>query len=174
MSDLASTDAIRLDIVKHQLESARGYTLSLLEGLDESDWFSVPPQVVTHVAWQVGHMAMAEYGLCLFRQRGRQPVDLELMPSSFRKAFSRGSVPTADASKYPSKASILETLNAIRAQLLIELPTFAGTGLDDPIDPPHFAYPTRIGALLFSSHHELIHAGQIGLLRRLFGKEPIR
>lgn len=174
MSDIESRDAIRLDIVTHQLESARGYVLSLLEGLDESDWFRVPNECVTHVAWQVGHMAMAEYGLCLFRQRGRQPVDLELMPSSFRKAFSRGSQPLADPSKYPSKESILQTLEAIRAQVLIELPSFAGTGLDDPIDPPHFAYPTRIGALLFSSHHELLHAGQIGLLRRLFGKEPIR
>jgi hypothetical protein len=34
--------------------------------------------------------------------------------------------------------------------------------------------PTRLGALLFSSHHEMLHAGQIGVLRRLLGKAPVR
>jgi hypothetical protein len=31
-----------------------------------------------------------------------------------------------------------------------------------------------LDALLFSSKHEMLHAGQIGLLRRLFGKQPLR
>ncbi|MEZ6108246.1 MAG: DinB family protein [Pirellulaceae bacterium] len=173
-SATAQVDAIRLDIVRHQLESAREYVMGLLADLDEHEWFLMPEGCATHVAWQVGHLAMAEYGLCLFRQRGRQPEDLELMPGTFRKAFSRGSTPSTDTSKYPSRDSILETLAAIRSRVLAELPGFAGSGLDDPIDPPHFAYPTRIGALLFSSHHELLHAGQIGLLRRQLGKDPIR
>jgi uncharacterized damage-inducible protein DinB len=31
-----------------------------------------------------------------------------------------------------------------------------------------------MGALNFSADHEYLHAGQIGLLRRLLGKEPLR
>jgi hypothetical protein len=39
---------------------------------------------------------------------------------------------------------------------------------------PYAGYPTKLGALLFCPLHEMIHAGQIGLLRRLMGKPPIR
>src|SRR5438105_4735512 len=68
-----------------QTEFPRHYTLSLLAETDAADWYRLPPGCPTHLAWQVGHLAMAEYGLCLFRQRGRQEIDREIMPSDFRK-----------------------------------------------------------------------------------------
>jgi hypothetical protein len=46
--------------------------------------------------------------------------------------------------------------------------------LSEPVDMPYTAYATKLGALLFCSHHEMIHAGQIGLIRRLLGKAPVR
>jgi hypothetical protein len=55
-----------------------------------------------------------------------------------------------------------------------EIVTFDGDQLDETIDPPHAAFATRYGALLFAGDHEMIHAGQIGMLRRLMGKEPLR
>jgi len=58
-----------------QIEFARSYMLAILAEIDEADWFTMPAGCPTHVAWQVGHLAMAEYGLCLFRQRGRQEID---------------------------------------------------------------------------------------------------
>src|SRR2546421_1940153 len=109
-----------LEIAVKQIEFARGYTLSILAEIEERDWFTMPAGCPTHVAWQVGHLAMAEYGLCLFRQRGRQPIDLELMSSNFRKLFSRGSVPEADASKYPLPAEIRATFERGHTQLLTE------------------------------------------------------
>src|SRR2546430_4138058 len=84
----------------------------------------MPAGCPTHVAWQVGHLAMAEYGLCLFRQRGREESDSELMSSSFRKQFSRGSVPEAEASKYPAPAEIRATLDRVHAQVLKEAAAF--------------------------------------------------
>src|SRR5262245_59149359 len=95
----AITRTMSLQLAIQQIEFARADTLSILAEIDEAQWFTMLPGCPTHIAWQIGHLAMAEYGLCLFRQRGRQPVDLELMSSTFRKLFSRGSVPDADASK---------------------------------------------------------------------------
>ena len=95
-----------LELAVKQMEFARGYTRSILAEIGEADWFVMPAGCPTHVAWQVGHLAMAEYGLGLFRQRGRQEIDAELMSGSFRKLFSRGSVPEAEASKYPTPAEI--------------------------------------------------------------------
>jgi hypothetical protein len=157
-----------------QIEFARTYTLSIVDVIDEGLWFTMPAGCPTHVAWQVGHLAMAEYGLCLYRLRGRQPIDLELMSSGFRKLFSRGTVPDADASKYPSPAEIRATLDRVHAQVLAEAPGFTAEQLAEPIDMPYAVHANKLGGLLFCSHHETLHAGQLGLLRRLLGKEPIR
>jgi hypothetical protein len=163
-----------LDIASRQLAFAREYTLSLLTDISDAEWFTMPPGAPTHLAWQVGHLAMAEYGLCLFRQRGRAEVDADLMSSKFRKQFSRGSVPEADPSVYPPIAEIRGTLDRVRQQVLIELPTFTPESLAVEVEMPYAVTNTRLGALFFSSHHEMVHAGQIGLIRRMLGKSPVR
>ena len=163
-----------LELALKQIEFARSYTLSILAEIDEADWFVMPAGCPTHVAWQVGHLAMAEYGLCLFRQRGRQPIDLELMSSGFRKLFSRGSVPEAEVSRYPSPAEIRATLDRVHAQVLKEAAGFTAEQLQEPVEPPFAVEATKLGSLLFCSHHEMLHAGQLGLLRRLLGQAPVR
>lgn len=164
----------RLQIVARQIEFARGYTLSLLEGLTDDDWFWSPTGYVTHIAWQVGHLAMAQYGLALFRQRGRAEVDAELMSGRFRKLFLKGSEPQLDRGTYPPPREILDVMNRVHRQVLSELPRFDGAALDEPSEPPHSAYATKYGALLFTAQHEFLHAGQIGVIRRLMGQPPLR
>ena len=56
----------RLEIARGQIVTARQYTESLLADIDPGDWFQQPAEVATHVAWQVGHLAMAQYGLVMF------------------------------------------------------------------------------------------------------------
>lgn len=163
-----------LALALRQIEFARGYTLSLLNEIDEGLWFSMPGNCPTHVAWQVGHLAMAEYGLCLFRQRGRQPIDLELMSSKFRKLFGRGSVPLSDHTQYPAAAEIRATFERVHAQTLLEVPNIQPAQLAEPVEMPYAVEATKLGSLLFCSHHEMLHAGQLGLLRRLLGHVPIR
>jgi hypothetical protein len=165
---------VSLELAIKQIEFARGYTLSIVAEIEEKDWFVMPSGCPTHVAWQVGHLAMAEYGLGLFRQRGRQETDAELMSSSFRKQFSRGSVPEAEADKYPSPAEIRSVFDRVHGQVLKEAPSFTPEQLKEPVEPPFAVEQTKLGALLLCSHHEMVHAGQLGLLRRLLGKIPVR
>ena len=162
------------EIALRQIEFAREYTKSLLVDISPDEWFAMPPGAPTHLAWQIGHLAMAEYGLCLFRQRGRQEIDTELMSSKFRKQFSRGTTPERDAGIYPAIEEILATFERVHQQALAEMPSFTAESLAVEIDMPYAATNTRLGALLFCSHHEMLHAGQIGLLRRLLGKAPVR
>lgn len=157
-----------------QIQSARDYLRGMIADLQEAEWFVMPDGIETHAAWQLGHLAMAEYGLCLFRQRGRSPDDLELMPSTFRKQFQRGSRPNPDPAANPTPADILAVLDRVHRQVLAELPTFTDEQLLQPAEMPYAGSPTRFGALLFCAHHEMLHAGQIGVLRRLLGKSPIR
>jgi hypothetical protein len=167
-------DSTRLDIARRQIVSARQYTESLLADLDPGCWFTQPAGATTHVAWQVGHLAMAQYGLVLFRQRGRQSADSDLMSSRFRKTFSKGSQPDPTADTNPSPDEIQRVFQQVNEQALEELNAYPLDQLDDPVDEPYAAYATKYGALLFCAHHEMLHAGQIGLLRRLLGNSPIR
>ena len=57
---------------------------------------------------------------------------------------------------------------------MAELATVDPAVLLEPIDLPYAAYPNKLGAVLFCPLHEHIHAGQIGLLRRALGLEPVR
>jgi len=163
-----------LELATKQIAFARSYTVNLLEDLDDDLWFTMPDGCSTHVAWQVAHLAMAQYGLCLFRQRGRADVDRELLPRGFVQKYGKGSTPNPAPEDNLSPAEIREILDRINAQACEEMSGFSDVQLSEPIDMPYAVYPTKLGALVFCADHEMLHAGQIGLLRRLLGKEPIR
>lgn len=161
------------ELARQQIEFARNYTLSLLGDIEAGDWFR-QPSGVTHLAWQIGHLSMAQYMLTLFRLRGKLPADEEIIPKAFLKRFVKGSRPEADPSRYPSPAEIRGTFDAVYAQLMRELPEYRDDQLQTTVVEPYAVYNNTLGSLLFCAAHEMLHAGQIGLLRRLLGKPPVR
>jgi hypothetical protein len=65
----------RIQTAIDQICRARKDTEDLLNNTDPADWFRRPREGVTHIGWQVGHLAVAQYGLALRRTRGEQPED---------------------------------------------------------------------------------------------------
>ena len=88
----------QLQYALERIDRARSYTLALISDIDDSDWFRTPPGDTTHVAWQVGHLAMAEYALALMRVRDAQPGDRDIISRDFRRHFSKGSQPDPEPS----------------------------------------------------------------------------
>lgn len=157
-----------------QIVFARNYTIGLIDTIPAADWFRMPPAGVTHVAWQVGHLAMAEYRLCLERIRGPRPEDANLLPPIFHQCFGRGSMPPdPDPAKYPPAAEIRAVFDRVHERALAELPGIPDADLDAPITVSHRFCKTKIQCVRWCPMHEMSHAGQIGLLRRLFGADPI-
>ncbi len=152
---------------------AREYTHQLLAGTSPADWFWMPREGVSHIAWQDGHLAFAQYRLALERVRGERPDDQRLLPNTFREKFGRGSVPVGDANAYPSAEEIRHVFDAVHRQVLEEIPAIKDSLLDQPTTTPHSRFTTKGGALVWCAEHEMIHAGQIGLLRRLRGQQPL-
>ncbi|RMF39456.1 MAG: DinB family protein [Planctomycetota bacterium] len=157
-----------------QMRWLRQYTLQLIDSVPQQQWYEQPAGTPTHVAWQVGHLAVSQYGLMLFRQRGRAAGDLEIMPGWLRKRFGRGSSPMPCDGDAPAPATLLEYLHRIHQQSLEESSQLSATTLREPVDLPYAAFPNKLGALLLCPIHESIHAGQIGLVRRLLGYPPLR
>ncbi len=164
----------RLQLVVDQIRTTREYTEDLLDNIEPEDWFRQPSEGVTHIAWQVGHLAMAQYRLALQRIRGQKPDDQALIPESFLSQFGKGSVPDGDPSKYARSEEIRQVFDRVHQQVVAELESLPEELLDESTDSPHPMFNTKLGALQWSAQHEMLHAGQIGLLRRLFGNEPLR
>jgi hypothetical protein len=162
-----------LDRALEQITFARNYTLRLLDATDPAEWFRRPPGGVTHVAWQIGHLAMAEYRMALERVRGRLPGDEPLISDDFLARFGRDSTPDPDPSRYPPAAEIRTVFDRVHAQTLRELPGVDPATLAEPPVKPHSLAPTKLACLFWCAAHEMVHAGQIGLLRRLFGHRPL-
>ncbi len=163
----------RLQIALENIVFARGYTRRRLDPFPVADWFRMPPGGVTHVAWQVGHLAMAEYRLVLDRVRGRRPDDANLISESFLKTFGRQSVVDPDPAKYPPAEEILAVFDRVHERVLADLPGVPDAELDGPISTPHLFCKTKLDCLQWCSHHEAVHAGQIGLISRLLGYPPV-
>jgi hypothetical protein len=154
------------------LVRVRQYALHLIDSIPTSEWFQMPSAGTTHVAWQVGHLAVAEYSLALERQRGKRSEDAALISTDFLEAFKRLSVPVAEPGKYPSAAEIRRVLDTVHQQALTELPALPDVVLDEVLGRSHPICRTKYDALVWCGQHEMIHVGQIGLLRRLLGHAP--
>ena len=162
----------RLSEALAQIDFARRYTRERIDTVPLSEWFTIPPNGVTNMAWQVGHLTMAEYRLCLERLRPRTAADAELISDELLKMFARDSVP-GSASDYPPAAEILEVFDRVHARVMEELPSYPDADLDLPPLKPHPKFATRIAGLRYAPLHAMIHCGQIALVRRMLGQKPI-
>ncbi len=162
----------RLTIALQRIRDARSMTERMLEGLQPSDWFWQPADGMNPIAWHVGHMAFAEYFLCLKRLRGRIPEDESLVTTHFLKKYKQGSRPNADPGENYEPDAILRILAGIHEQAMRELGEQTDATLEVPSQPPHPVFTTKLGAIEWCSQHEMMHNGQITLLRRLMGKPP--
>lgn len=203
LPDLTTAEAMLLGALG-QIAWARRYTLELLAATPRELWFEsprfgqlgaeadssagvvpshsggqpgdqAPGRAVTNIAWQVGHLAVSQYGLLMFRIHGRRDDDLELVPGKFRKTFSRGSDPSSPSVAQYSADELLDRFDRIHQSALLGLTSgFDPRVLLEPVDMPYAVYPIKLGGVLFCPLHEQIHSGQIGLIRRGLGLAPVR
>ena len=164
----------RISEVLDRIQAVREYTAGLVDAVPESDWFRQPAEGVTHVAWQVGHLAMAQYRLALDLVRGVQPGDDELISRRILEIYGKDSIPDPDPSANAAPEEIRAAYDAVHLAVITEIGAMDDSILDEPSSRDHPVFNTKGGALEWSGRHEMLHAGQIGLLRRLFGEKWLR
>lgn len=155
-----------------QIRFAREYTLHFLQDVRPDEWFQRPGGV-THLAWQLGHLAMAQYRLVLERVRGPRPEDPGLISDEFLKTFARDSTPESEPDRYPSIERIRAVFDRVHDRTLDALTAVDPATLNQPPVKPHSIATTKGRCLYWAGQHELVHAGQIALLRRLLARPPV-
>ncbi len=138
---------------------------NVLEGISELESNRRVTQHVNHVKWLAGHLTSSRFGL---KDIGKLDVS-----DPYAELFGHGRAVRDDVD-YPSIERILELWNQISDKIsagLCELPESVLNG-PAPARVP-IGDDTFEGMLAFLMHHEAYHIGQIGLLRRQLGKEPL-
>ncbi len=164
----------QLELLTEQLQFTWRYTQRLLDAAAELDWFRDPTGNSSNIAWQVGHLAMAQYGLAIERIRGIEANDAELLPPEFRTWFGQYSRPAALDAGQIGQTGLREVFDRVHEASLAIVATLSESDLDAPIlSRPHLLFDTKRGSLAWCARHEMVHAGQIGLLRRQLGADPL-
>lgn len=172
MTATTTPHSVRLVQVLDQIRAARSYTLEMLADLRPTEWFLMPGSV-THIAWQIGHVATAQYRLCLDRIRGEQKTDEQLISLAMLTIFGAGSVPDPDPMKYPPIDEIRGAFHRVHEAAMAECAKLKDFELDAAPHKAHRLFNTKLGSLQWCARHEMVHAGQIALLRRMIGRRPL-
>ena len=159
----------RLQLAIEQIIFARDYTIRLLDQTPATEWFRLPPGGVSHIAWQVGHLAFGEYSLALCGIRGPQPQDTGLISEKHLSLFGPDSMPDPDPTAYPNQAELRAVFDRLHEQVLRELVGLDEDELDQSVPNPLPFAKAKLLMLLWCASHEMLHAGQIGRLRRQLG-----
>ena len=166
--------ASRIPALIDSLVFARNYTVELLDTIPQSDWFTMPPGCPSHIAWQVGHLTIAEARLVLDRVCGQNITDGNYVPANYVTIFGRLSAAETNPSQYPTASHIREVFDRVHAASF-ELAAHVPEADLDSVSPgvPHRFCKTKAEFLRWASHHEFLHTGHIGLIRRMLGHAPV-
>ena len=169
LNELIKNGPRALEIWK-TIDFVRSRTLALLADIPPDSWYSTPSGVTTHIAWQVGHIAMAEYRIGLHMQRGVQHGDDAIISQELLSLCGRGSSPSTDAVQYGNPGELLETCGRVHAAVREQVLRSSDQAL---LAAPERAHPlgfqTKGEVLGWLPLHEMTHYGQIALLRRMLG-----
>lgn len=161
-----------------QMVATRRYTIQVLEHTDRRRWYEMPIGVngpATHIAWHVGHLVFAEYAQFIQRIFGETPADESLIPKTrYVQVFAKGSTPSSDPALYPPIAEVLEHFHSLHEHCRRRLAEFPEKLLSEPVLQPHQIAVTRLDMAMWWIKHEMLHTGQIALIRRLLGEQPWR
>ncbi len=139
-----------------------------LDGLSNQDSLIIPPEGGNCLNWVLGHLLTAR-GLLLTLVGGTPVLD-----GPKAEHYRRGSNPIQAGDDVLDIGTLRGLLNDSQQQLIPALAALADEDLAAPVPEQHRRPPLTgsVGeALLRLHYHEGYHNGQIGLLRRLAGKE---
>lgn len=141
------------------------YSLGLnLDGISDAESVVAPDRGGSSINWILGHIIQSRhrvFGLMgLSGVWSEDKVDI----------YGRGTVPDADRAL--SLVELRRVLDESQQPFLVRLKELTEEELDAPLaEPSKVLGKTLRTALIFMSFHEAYHCGQIGILRRMVGKE---
>lgn len=166
-----------MDLKAHAFSSlnlARRLTTSMLDDFGpKSQWLKQSHPGTNHALWITGHLALADN---LFASKFRPEVDHK--PEGWEELFWFGSQVNDDTERYPEPDVVRQYFDGRREILISVLKELSDAELSQPAPPVEARSPIagapNIGqAFFFIAYHEGMHSGQLSVIRRGLGHQPL-
>jgi uncharacterized damage-inducible protein DinB len=152
--------------LKRTLDLNSRLLLNALEGIDEETARRRPNESTNHVAFLACHLVDARYYLARILGLASESPFKEILDEA--KGID-------DVKEFPTLNEIRAAWQAVSRELSEHVGGLDAAALEKPApyDFPIEGGKTTLGCLTFLIQHDSYHLGQIALLRRLLGLEPM-
>jgi hypothetical protein len=151
------------------IEQSLNFTQQVINGflgdLSDADLLVRPVEGANHIAWQIGHLIVAEQ-----RLGGKMPgVHYPELPAGFAEKHDRQPAAQQQTSGFGTKEQYVDLFNKTRAATLAAVAKLSDADLEKPATGP--GNVSNLGGLLnLISNHTIMHGGQFSVVRRKLGK----
>jgi hypothetical protein len=157
-----------VDAIRTALQATQHLVTWFLSDLSDADLLVRPAPGANHIAWQMGHLIVAEGGLARQQLPG---VAYPELPAGFVKQHGKETQATDPPAGFATRAEYVDLFTRARQATLAALNKLNDAQLDQPNTGNMAAFAPTLGALLMLvSNHSLMHAGQFSVVRRKLGK----
>ena len=158
------------DRLRHQLEMCRDTSEKILAAFETSeDWTRQVVPETNHAMWFAGHMATTDnYFISQIAPERAKTYE------GWDKLFGMGSKPTSDPDDYPPVAEVHDAMRERRSVLLELLRGRSDAELNGPPAAGASDFlPDLASTFEIAVWHEALHLGQVTMIRRALGHQPI-
>lgn len=156
------------DTIRNSMGMADRIIFEYIKDLDDSDLLIRPVPGMNHIAWQLGHLLLAERGWMESIEPGVSPP----LPDQFEAGHGRDKNTLDDPSLYYSAARYKELWEAQRQATLAILGRLSDDQLQaEPKDERMKQFVGTVANMFnLVGTHALMHTGQFVAVRRQLGK----
>jgi DinB superfamily len=157
-----------IEAIRTSLRSTQHLVTWFLGDLSDADLLVRPLDGANHIAWQLGHLVLAERRMISAEMPHAGFPDL---PAGFAERHTKDAAALDPPAGFADKATYLGVFTQTRETTVAALGTLTDADLDRPNTGPMAAIAPTLGAVfLLAANHALMHAGQFSVVRRKLGK----
>ena len=157
--------------IQEVLKSTHFLLTQYLNDLSDADLLVRPVPGANHIAWQLGHLVVAERGLVTAEMPKAAYPEL---PAGFADAHAKGTASQDGPAGFRTKDEYLALLNAMRSASIATVGALTDADLDRASVGPMAKFaPTLAATFILVANHTLMHGGQITVVRRKLGKPVV-
>lgn len=152
------------------LHSSRHVMNTYLRDLYDQDLLVRPHPSAHHAAWQLGHLILSECQMV----RAIRPACACELPADFVAKHDKAAAVKSQLSDFCPKEVYLSLMEKVRDATFAALEEVPHDELSKPGPESMRSYAPTIGSVFLAiANHEMMHSGQIAVLRRVLGKPVV-
>ena len=156
--------------IKAELQFPGSVAKGYVQDLTDDELLIRPHEKANHIAWQLGHLIVAEHNL----NNMVCPDSMPALPDGFADKHVKEAATSDDKSGFCTKDEYLAAMDEQRAGTLALLDKLTDEELQQPAPEKIQQLGGTVGAVIAAqSAHWMMHAGQWVIVRRQLGKEAM-